>query len=247
MYADITSRDSHGGRESTELLTPVPSAPEVAAHETNLLRTLLCSFDAGLLVATDDARVVAMNPAAGSLLSATDAVCATRGTLPFIHGQSLHCWNEALSALCSVKARILEIRLGARKCTIAVSAMPYRWSGRSLYLVSFAKPALVSSVTLDYLGRTHNLTPSECEVLRMLGEGRVPKQIAHARSVSLATVRSQIRSVLGKTGAQSISSLLLRLASLPEASRWQERSDTVVHQPEGNALTKRTSPFLQWM
>jgi len=47
------------------------------------------------------------------------------------------------------------------------------------------------------------LTASEQQILAMLLEGRAPKQIARARSVSLATVRNQIRAVLEKLEVSS--------------------------------------------
>lgn len=48
---------------------------------------------------------------------------------------------------------------------------------------------------LEPFGR---LTPTEQEILQKLLEGRAPKQIARARSVSLATVRNQIHGILEK-------------------------------------------------
>ena len=44
------------------------------------------------------------------------------------------------------------------------------------------------------------LTPAECRVALLLGDGHAPKDIASMAGVSVDTVRSQIKSIFGKTG-----------------------------------------------
>ncbi len=64
------------------------------------------------------------------------------------------------------------------------------------------------------------LTPSERAVLRGVLAGRRAREIAAERSTSEATVRTQIRSLLVKTGTSSIRELLLALlASHPPDPR----------------------------
>jgi DNA-binding NarL/FixJ family response regulator len=55
----------------------------------------------------------------------------------------------------------------------------------------------------ERLGRFSSLTPREEEVLTALIEGRTAAQVAASGFVSLATVRSQIRSVFQKLGVNS--------------------------------------------
>jgi DNA-binding NarL/FixJ family response regulator len=61
-----------------------------------------------------------------------------------------------------------------------------------------------------------HLTPRESEVLRLLTEGRSAQKIASDLVVSLATVRSQIRSVLVKLGVNS----QLEAVALARRSGW---------------------------
>lgn len=57
----------------------------------------------------------------------------------------------------------------------------------------------------DPLGK---LTTAEREVIEMLAEGLAPKQIAHERGTSLATVRTQIKVAKRKSGAKTINELV---------------------------------------
>ncbi len=68
------------------------------------------------------------------------------------------------------------------------------------------------------LSRFNELTPREAEVLRMICDGMSAAEIADESYVSLATVRSQIRSILMKLGVRS------QLAAAAEArqSGWLE-------------------------
>jgi DNA-binding NarL/FixJ family response regulator len=47
------------------------------------------------------------------------------------------------------------------------------------------------------------LTPRECDVLRLLGQGREPARIAAELSLSLHTVRGHVKTLMAKLGAHS--------------------------------------------
>lgn len=66
---------------------------------------------------------------------------------------------------------------------------------------------------LDKTAALRTLTPREREVLAGLSDGRSAQELASAMFVSLATVRSQIRSILRKFGVSS------QLAAVAEARR----------------------------
>lgn len=63
--------------------------------------------------------------------------------------------------------------------------------------------------------RLHGLTEAEQSILNGLVQGMKPKQIARERDVSQCTVRTQIRSVLSKARARSVSELLAQISELP--------------------------------
>ena len=59
-------------------------------------------------------------------------------------------------------------------------------------------------------GAREELTKAEREVVEALRDGRTPKQIAHDRGRSLATVRTQIKHAKRKVGARTVPELIAR-------------------------------------
>jgi DNA-binding NarL/FixJ family response regulator len=74
----------------------------------------------------------------------------------------------------------------------------------------------LSSATppLEALTSLFNLTPDEAAVALALGGGRSAEQVTDARQVSTGTVRSQIKVILGKSGAANLRELEQIMASL---------------------------------
>ena len=60
----------------------------------------------------------------------------------------------------------------------------------------------------DVLRAMFRLSPAECRVALLLSDGRAPKEIANVVSVTENTVRSQIKSILSKTGVQKQTQLI---------------------------------------
>lgn len=81
------------------------------------------------------------------------------------------------------------------------------------------------------MNRFDDLTPREAEVLQMICDGLSAAEIAEESYVSLATVRSQIRSILMKLGVRS------QLAAAAEArqSGWLEEFETARLRQAGSA------------
>lgn len=96
---------------------------------------------------------------------------------------------------------------GSSGSEVVVSATPLRpappvseTSPAALLLTALLRTASKSG---EELQARFGLTPSEVEVALMLGNGCSPKEIARARDKSVHTVRAQIRSIHGKTGAHN--------------------------------------------
>jgi DNA-binding CsgD family transcriptional regulator len=66
-----------------------------------------------------------------------------------------------------------------------------------------------------WLSQLFGLTPTESSVTNWLVTGRPIEEYAQDRGVSLATVRSQIKTVLAKTGMSRQVQLVAALARLP--------------------------------
>ncbi|MFC3651949.1 helix-turn-helix transcriptional regulator [Dyella humi] len=66
--------------------------------------------------------------------------------------------------------------------------------------------------------RAFGLTPAEARLAVALAHGASPQGYADTAGLSIATVRTQIRALLAKTGAASLRALVVLLASLPRTS-----------------------------
>jgi DNA-binding CsgD family transcriptional regulator len=64
----------------------------------------------------------------------------------------------------------------------------------------------------------YGLTPAESEIANALLSGSSLDEVAHLRSVSVATVRSQMKNLLGKTGTQRQGDLIRLLSTLPRTA-----------------------------
>ena len=67
----------------------------------------------------------------------------------------------------------------------------------------------------DELSQLFGLTPSEADLVRLLGEGLTPAICADRRRVGIATVRTQLKCVFAKTGVNSLPQLMCRVLALP--------------------------------
>ncbi len=69
-----------------------------------------------------------------------------------------------------------------------------------------------------HLAKLYDLTRAESEVAELLAEGFAPAEVADQRSVSLDTVRNQIKALLQKTGATRLGGLISLLARTVQTS-----------------------------
>lgn len=80
--------------------------------------------------------------------------------------------------------------------------------GEPSCLIVLTKPGSVTSPAWAQLAARFDLTTAESQVLHALLDGQNPEAIATARGVSVNTVRTQIRKLLEKTGAASLTDLV---------------------------------------
>lgn len=86
---------------------------------------------------------------------------------------------------------------------------------------------------VDLSGAARGLSAAEKDVLSLIEQGRSAKQIASARNASVNTVRSQIASILRKTGCQSQRELLVQLRLAAAADGRGHLEHRAGHPPRG--------------
>jgi len=84
-----------------------------------------------------------------------------------------------------------------------------------LAMVLIHDPLQGSSLDRFIVAATYDFTPAEADVAVELAQGLTPAQIAKARAVSLATVRSQMKSAFFKAGVTRQADLVSKLLSMP--------------------------------
>ena len=94
-------------------------------------------------------------------------------------------------------------------------------SDRSLAVVIVSDPAKRDVSIPDRLRLLYDLTPGESAVCLMLAEGMSPDRIAEERSVSVGTVRVQVKSIALKLGCSRQAEIVAIVKSLPKLNSWK--------------------------
>lgn len=86
-----------------------------------------------------------------------------------------------------------------------------------------ARATVCESLMLCFFARNHGLTGAEEQVLGFLCQGYSAPETARLLKVAVSTVRSHVRSLCAKTGANGMRELVSRVAVLPPvAPVWQD-------------------------
>ena len=80
-----------------------------------------------------------------------------------------------------------------------LDAPPGSDAGEAVSVAFIADPETGHVSTTDVLEQLYSLTPAEAELVQLLAQGRSLDQVATARSVTINTVRSQLKQVFTKT------------------------------------------------
>lgn len=111
-------------------------------------------------------------------------------------------WHTGL-----IRTRAGELAVAVGPCTVAPCP--------GVYLVVPSQSDEAQATRLAAIQRLYSLSEAEMSVLSNLVSGMKPKQISVERNVSQNTVRTQIRTILGKTRSRSVNDLLVHIAQLP--------------------------------
>lgn len=188
-------------------------------NEAALASMALDRTATAVLVLAGDRRILLANPAAEQLLAQTAVPLARGGVLR----ADSPAGNIELGAVLSACARRefsrstgAMVRLSGPPGSGLVvrlvpppSAMPQGHLAAAIGLLSReGAPPLEPAALMATL---YGLTPSETELVRSLCAGRSPQEHSQLRGVSMATVKTQLRLVFGKTGVRRQAELM-RLA-----------------------------------
>ena len=192
-----------------------------AALKSAVFAGVLDEIDYGLLVLGADAQILFANQLARQELGGEQFVRRRQDKLA---PSSARHGSKIEAALGNVRRGLRSlVTVGGADGELALSFVPLnsdmqsaaQLPGVPLALVIFGRRDACEALTLQQYGRLHGLTGAEQALLPAIIRGLSVEAIAQQQCVSLSTVRTQLASIRGKTGARSLRSLTARLTSLP--------------------------------
>jgi DNA-binding CsgD family transcriptional regulator len=191
------------------------------------LETALDMLPTGVIFLGTKGEVVLMNRSASAFVAERDGLLATRDGLRAERlGESSKLGEAILQAIATsngnglaASGTVLVSRRARPPLQIQIS--PIRNS-----VVQTSQPIAAVAFVVDPLRRErpeqevlralYGLTPAECRVALLLGDGHAPRKIANMVGVTDNTVRSQIKSIFSKTGVKRQGELIRLLLSNSE-------------------------------
>lgn len=193
-----------------------------------------------VVIADEDARVTFANAAAGRLAAAADGGLRLVRHGPMGQGELFlsaahHADAAGLAKMVGAVAKLggpggtLPLRRAGNRdapplavlvCPLpawlpTVGARPGVAPGLALVIATDpSRPAVPCAAKLS---EVFGLSRSEAAVASALAGGKSAEEVARMRGVGIETIRTQVRAVLGKTGAANLRDLERMLASLPSA------------------------------
>ena len=210
-----------------------PERRLTGADATPWLPRMLDEIDYGMLLVTAEAQVTYLNHAARLALDSQHPLQLWGRALRAHRPQDVAPLFDALAAAQRGLRRLLTMGDGDHRISVSVVPLPHaggagvglereaRLSAHGvadegpLTLLMLGKRRVCAQLSVQGYARSVGLTPTESCVLEMLCGGVKPSDIAARQGVAVCTVRTQIGSIRGKTGAASIRALVQQLAVLP--------------------------------
>ena len=194
---------------------------------------LLNQFRQPMLVVDEHRDIRFRNQAAAQMLERGEHVLERAGVLVCRRGQDDALMVDAMRALRLVDPlghalrppdrKLVRIQADGSEASVAVFLLALR---PQVMLHAFGDTALAllvfhdarAQIELDpfIVGEAFDLTPAEAKVAVQLAQGKTPELIAADNNVSIATVRSQIKALFGKTGTNRQTDLVRILVALPD-------------------------------
>lgn len=132
-----------------------------------------------------------------------------------------HCLRQTGAVPCGPPHPLVIRRTG--KAPLLVSLTPIEGAARDVLqrakvIMTIVDPDRTSAAPVDILCRAYGLTPTEARVAVEIGRGRTLHDIADYHSVSIETIRTQLKVVFAKTYTRRQSALAALVARICSAS-----------------------------
>ncbi|MFZ6769972.1 helix-turn-helix transcriptional regulator [Undibacterium sp. Di26W] len=197
---------------------------ETMTQKADLAFAMLAQLRSPMLIADETGHVVFANQAAEALFRRQTMLHVTAGCIALCGSNKLRLVN-LIRAACGVDGPCIAGGVQASKMAdnlqlqILVTPLPVQHAqlsgpARPLALVLVHDPDLPFSSGTELLRQIYGLTISEARIALLILHGANPSQAAAQSGVSVATVRSQLRSVFQKTGTTRQAELMRLLSAI---------------------------------
>lgn len=181
------------------------------------LAELLHSGGEKLLLVDGELRVIEGSPAALRLIERKDGIDIQEGRLcladPHLTLAIRKAAEDTIHRRPTQRATFLCLRpSGAFPLHLLV--LPAMHAARSSCVIVISDGQMREDRLQLWLRQHYGITPAEASVALALLAGRSPEEIGETRQVSVATVRSQIRQLLEKTGTNSVTQFIILLNAI---------------------------------
>ena len=204
----------------TTLVTPGRAEPAPRSTDAcaAMLERMLDIVDYGMLLLLPNGQVIYANATARFDLE-DHPLMQLRGQLLQVgHSRDATALREALVGAVQRGCQKLLTLGGEGEATLNVAVVPVLESnaGRAAgAMLVLGKRRVYDEMSIESFARHHRLTPAEQRVLKLLCAGRRPTEIARILGVCLSTIRTQIASILEKTGMSGMGALIREVSRLP--------------------------------
>lgn len=198
---------------------PDPRPDPLAGLDTELppalLHRLVEALDFGVMLLETDGRVRFANRYARLALGAGDVLGLTDDRITLHGPQQQRAFLRALAEVADDRPRMLCLGGGVPGTKLALARWHREADGSTVLLATLQTGERQQWPALRAYARERRLTEGEADVMQQLVLGDRPPQIAARRGSSEGTVRSQIKSLLEKTGTHSMRELVVEALHLP--------------------------------
>ena len=185
-------------------------------------RAILDSASLGITLVDESSRLLYANPAALSLLAEADGLQLRQGRLEASRNFERSRLGKLVGQAVATSARDAMLigrtsgsPLGVYVLPAGEAQIPHGLAPQSTVLVLLSDLMRPTSWSAPRLRSLFGLTEAEAVVAQEIMNGTRVERIAAARGTSVATVRTQVRSLLDKTGANGLGELVRILNGLP--------------------------------
>ena len=213
-------------------MTHYAAAVDLSDRLATLRRGQSLAFDsmdalsAGMLIVDRAARIVIANRTAEALLKKGDGLMAKGGSLAARNGSANLALHKAIRNVLAIGRKassapelIIAPRAAGPSLSLMVCPLPPDatdlGSSAPMAMIFLSDPDGVADRWPDALARAYHLTPAESRLAGSLLRGERPQDYCERSGISINTAKSQIKSILAKSGCSRQAEFIRQVYSDP--------------------------------